>query len=294
MQCLSQTTGSEVDSKLLEAVSKCLESVQRKPSSKQELMLTDWSIYWNGIHIKHNNNVMHYILINAEMQAVSIDAKHIHSPIKCWVKNHSDEEWKIRWLIAVSQFNDEPVYITTIYISNEKSISMLKALERSTESWRYCSLIDPKDEQGNDITDVKNNLQVLTEGTVLYTKNGIKVGNAIIIGHVKNLFIVLTDYGRMIHMTEYKIHDLFTPESLIKDRDERLLKEMINKLEPHKHSKYVGKAIYRKIRQASPHAKPTEWICMCGYKHIPASTNNGLEMLNICPKCHKQVIELIN
>jgi len=53
-----------------------------------------------------------------------------------------------------------------------------------------------------------SNLQIPIN-TALYTKDGRLVGNAFVIRHEKNKYIIRTDYGAYAHMTEEKILDLF-------------------------------------------------------------------------------------
>lgn len=144
----------------------------------------------------------------------------------------------------------------------------------------------------NSTTDIKSKSHDLADGTILYTKDGIKIGNSIIVGHSDKSFTILTDYGEIRYMSSKKIYTLFTPESLIEDKQERQIKEVRKQLLPHKHNKYIGKAIYQKARQESDN-EPDKWICsICGYKHILTNANDRIEMMENCPKCHKQIIEL--
>ena len=45
--------------------------------------------------------------------------------------------------------------------------------------------------------------------TILHTKDGRKIGNAIITAVNKDIFEVTTDYGNKVTLTGYEIYDLF-------------------------------------------------------------------------------------
>lgn len=74
----------------------------------------------------------------------------------------------------------------------------------------------------------------LQRNTILFIKNGVRIGNAIIVEKFGNGYKIKTDYGNDVYMSADEILDLFTPDFL----NENIHKDQLQYLrEGHKNYK---------------------------------------------------------
>lgn len=58
--------------------------------------------------------------------------------------------------------------------------------------------------------------------TVLHTKDGRKIGNAIVIDHEENLNVIKTDYGNMCKFSDDRIQEFFYTDKNPLDREHQI------------------------------------------------------------------------
>ena len=92
--------------------------------------------------------------------------------------------------------------------------------------------LKPAETHALNIASVSNRL--FSVNTVLHTKDGRIIGNAIIIGHEDKFNVIKTDYGHTVRFTDEEINECFyIAYSDLTDEEKQYMRETIG---DHKHS----------------------------------------------------------